>query len=151
MSRSTSLFSTGDSSLIRSLIAFLLAPLLASYLFAALAISVLAVRDSAPLDQALPGVILGSAVITAFGGAIFAYIGMTAVGVPAWLVLRFTNREAALSYLLAGAIGGAMLGPQMPLPPIFRDNAILNGASAGVTLMLVFWRIARRRPRPPVE
>jgi hypothetical protein len=144
-----SIFSTGDSSLARSVVAFVFAPPLASYVFAALAIATLAVRDTAPLDQALAGIVLAPIVITVFGGALFAYIGMAAVGLPAWLVLRFTNCEASLSYLLAGAVGGARLGPEMSLPPVIRENTALNGALAGVTLMLVFWWIARRPRREP--
>lgn len=147
MSRTTSFWSTGDSALGRSFLAFLLAPPLASYVYTVLTTSVLAIRDGAPFDQALTGVVLGSVLITVLGGALFAYAGMAVVGFPAWLFLRFTNLESSLSYVLAGAIGGALVGPAMPLPPLIRVSAMANGAAAGATLMVLFWTIARRRPR----
>ena len=139
------IFSNGDTSLRRSVVAFVVAPLIASYLFSALMIGRMAVRDSVEMGEAIGGILFGSAMATALVGWMMAYAGMAAVGLPAWLALRFTNLEGTVSYALAGALGGALFGPHLLIPPIFGDRPAANGAAAGLMLMILFWWIARRR------
>jgi hypothetical protein len=138
-------FSSGETSLRRAIIAFIVAPPLASFVFAALWAASVSFHDSAGIGETLLKIILWALLATVLAGAPVAYIGMGAVGLPTWILLRFTRREATLTYMVAGAAGGALLAQVIPIAPLFGDRPAANGAAAGATLMLAFWVIAHRR------
>ena len=138
-------FSSGETTPRRAIIAFIVAPPLASFIFAALWAASASLHDPAGIGETLLKIILWALLATVTLGAPAAYIGMGAVGLPAWAVLHFTRFEATLTYMLAGAVGGALLAQVILIAPLFEERPAVNGAAAGITLMLVFWTIAHRR------
>ena len=148
--RISDIYSTGSTSLQRSLIAFIAAPLLSSLLIVSAV--VLYFMRGIPAGDHAPGglqLLAGFATAVFFGtvamGGPATFIGMIAIGFPAWLLLRFTNNESAVAYSAMGALGGWWLAPVLgghkwegfPLPWV--------GAMGGALALFVFWRIARRR------
>jgi len=144
MNRLADIFFSGETGLGRSLLAFLIAPPVASFALAAFWMASLSGPDPVDPGLGLLEILFAAALATALAGALVAYVGMMLVGLPAWLVLRLAGLEGALSYGLAGALGGAMLGPQVIVPPVLAGGPQANGAVAGLIMMLLFWWMARR-------
>jgi len=148
--RITDLYSTGSTSVQRSLVALILAPVISSLVIVSAVILyfMLSIPASDPAP-AVPQVIGGFAAVVFLGtilmGGPAAVIGMILIGLPAWLLLRYTNNESAAAYGALGALGGWWLAPQ--LGGHKWDSLPLNwlGAAGGALALIVFWRIARRR------
>ncbi len=150
MSGLSDLYSTGSTSLGRSLVAFLVAPLLSCLLVVSSVL--LWFLWGLPAGDHPPSggerAFLFAAMVlwaTAAMGAAMSYTGMALVGVPAWLLLRFTHNESGIAYTAIGAAGGWLIGPALgghkwagfPMEPA--------GAVGGGVALLLFWCIARRR------
>jgi hypothetical protein len=144
MSGLTDRYSTGSSALDRSVVGFALAPLIGTVIAVSMvtlvAITRLDLKSSAPLREFVCAVLLGS-----LFGAPLTYIGMFLVGLPTWLLLRFTNNESGLAYTLAGAAGGWVLAPSLGGAKLSAFPLEALGTSAGALSLCLFWLIARRR------
>ena len=142
--RITGIYSTGDSSLGRSLLGFAVSPL-ASTLCIISAYSFILSLGSAQSPQEQLSSILGAVLVGTTFGAVIAYFGMLIVGVPTWFLLRFTGNESAIAYGLCGAAGGWLLAPIAAKPKVSGDPIEALGISIGALSLILFWRIARRR------
>lgn len=143
------LYSTGSTALGRSLLGFALAPLLSCllvmsgimlYFFATAPVSV----PPPTWDVVVGAFLLGVAIGTLTLGGLLSYIGMGLIGVPAWLILRFTNNESGIAYTFIGAIGGWWIGPALGGRKWEGFPLDLTGACGGALALFLFWRIARR-------
>lgn len=150
MARIRGIYSTGSTSLWRSLIAFLVAPLLSSLLVVSgvtlvMMLSVPASEEAPDILQLITGFLFAVLFGTLIVGGPLVYIGMIIIGLPTWLVLRFTHNESAWVYTAAGALGGWWLAPF--LGGHKWEDYPLNwaGATAGALALLLFWCMGRRR------
>ena len=141
--RITGIYSTGDTTIGRSLLGFAVAPLTATLCVILAYASFVAPRlGGTPYDQLLN--LLGAVLFCTTFGSFIAYIGMLLIGVPTWLVLRFTGNESALAYTLCGATGGWLLATILA-SKLSADPIRTLGVAVGALSLFLFWRIARRR------
>jgi hypothetical protein len=150
MFRFIDMYSTGSTSLRRSLIAFIAAPLVSSLLVVSGVVLAFMLRipagDEPPdLVQVLRGFIGAVFFGTLMLGGPLTFIGMLVVGFPAWLLLRFTHNESAVAYALLGALGGWWLAPRLGGHKWAGFPLDTVGACEGALALFLFWRMARTR------
>jgi hypothetical protein len=147
--RLTNLYSTGSTGLGGAMLGFLLAPLISAFLtVSAVVFLLLATIPGTPPDDPLKlifGFLFAALWGTAAMGAPFTYLGMALIGLPAWLLLRFTNNESGLAYGLVGGAGGFLLAPTLGGHKWEGFPLDLAGLGGGALAMLLFWSIGRRR------
>jgi hypothetical protein len=143
------LHSTGSTSLGWSVVAFLVAPLLSCLLVVSgvLLWFLWGVPGGEHPPSAGEQALLFAAMVlwaTAAMGAALSYTGMALVGVPAWVLLRFTNNESGIAYTAIGAAGGWLIGPALGGHKWAGFPMDVAGAAGGGLALLLFWCIARR-------
>ena len=138
--------STGSTSASRAVAGFLISPYLATLL--TLILTMLAMGWGHPVsDWNAKHVAIGFAVmpLLALIGSPVAYLGMLVIGLPTWLVLRFTNNESGLAYTLVGVLGGAVAGPLVGGQKLHALPMTLLGAVAGGLALFIFWQVSKQR------
>ena len=142
-------FSTGSTSVGRAAVAFFVAPLVSSVLVVS-AVMWAGMSQIPPgpnpsgLLQVLVAFLMGVMIGVITIGGLFTFIGMLLVGVPTWLLLRYTNNESGLAYTVVGLAGGVWLGPALGGHKWEAFPMEIAGGAGGALTLFLFWRLARR-------
>src|SRR5438270_1684216 len=143
------LFSAIGSSKRRSIVAFLVAPLLGTYAYGfLLCFAALVYQWPQPAGDAAALVGIGPLFIVLFG-TMLSYPGMLVIGFPTWLLLRWARAEGLIPYMMAGLAGGSLLPKVQRGWSFVGEPHILHNQVAGALVMAAFWLIARSQDEPP--
>lgn len=130
----------------RTLIAFLVAPLVVPLIMAVYAMYMVHVEINRPGWHTLDtGAVLQAIAWVAFFPAIYAYVGVILFGVPAY---RFLTARKLTAFWIAPVVG-FLSGGTVMLPMFGAIPAVLIGGPLGAVVGTVLWLIDRPDRRTP--